>query len=186
MPYSFRSEQWLPYPVEIVFAFFADPENLPVLIPSALRARLERTTLVPPTRVNGASYSSGAAGAGSQIVLSLRLLPPVPIRVRLHAEIIDFEANRSFCDRQIRGPFSFWQHSHRFRALDRNGPAVTVLTDEIEYDLPLGPLGSLAHALFVRRQIEAAFAFRRERIAQELARAASEQTSNKTQESRVS
>lgn len=183
MPYSFRSEQWLPYPVETVFAFFADPENLPALVPPALCARLERTALVPPTRVNGASYPSSVAGAGSQIVLSLRALPLVPVRVRLHAEIIGFEANRSFCDCQIRGPFAFWQHNHRFRALDRN---VTILTDEIEYDLPLGLLGRLAHALFVRRQIEAAFTFRRERILQTLARITQEQPSTKAQESRVS
>lgn len=171
MPYSFRSEQWLPYPVETVFAFFADPENLPAVLPPRQRARIERVTLVPPPRVNGVKTSSAAAGTGSRIVLSLRPLPWIPIRVRWHAEITQFDANRSFCDRQLRGPFAYWQHSHRVRALDRNGP--TVLTDEVEYDLPLGFLGHMAHALFVQKQIEAAFAYRREKTLETLARATS-------------
>ncbi len=169
MPYSFRSEQWLPYPVETVFALFADPENLPALMPAWQRARIERITLVPPPSAGG--IKAPAAGAGTRLVLSLRPLRAIPIRVRWHAEIVQFEGNRSFCDRQIRGPFAYWQHCHRVRALDRNGP--TVLTDEVEYDLPLGILGHMAHALFVQRQIEAAFAYRHQRTLEALARAAS-------------
>jgi ligand-binding SRPBCC domain-containing protein len=167
MPYSFRSEQWLPYPVETVFAFFADPENLPALLPPWQHARLESMTLLSPQRANGKTPSN-AAGAGSRITLSLRSLPFLPIRVRWDAEITQFEANHSFSDRQIRGPFASWQHNHRFLSLDRNGPSVTVLTDEIEYDLPLGPLGNIAHALFVRKQIESTFAFRREQVVKAL------------------
>ena len=30
MGYTFQTEQWLPYPVEDVFALFADPRNLPL------------------------------------------------------------------------------------------------------------------------------------------------------------
>ncbi len=175
MPYSFRSEQWLPYPVETVFAFFADPENLPALLPPWQHARLESVMLVAPQRANSKALSK-AAGAGSRITLSLRSVPPLPIRTRWDAEIVQFETNHSFCDRQLRGPFTFWQHNHRFLSLDRTGPGVTVLTDEIEYDLPLGPLGNIAHALFVRKQIEKTFAFRREQVVKALAQAAPTKT----------
>lgn len=169
MPYSFRSEQWLPYPVETVFAFFADPENLPALLPPWQHARLEGVTLVAPPRANSKALSN-AAGTGSRIKLSLRSLPFFPVRISWDAEIVQFEANHSFCDRQLRGPFTFWQHNHRFLSLDRTGPGVTVLTDEIEYDLPLGPLGNIAHVLFVRKQIEKTFAFRREHVVKALAK----------------
>ncbi|HEY5057223.1 MAG TPA: SRPBCC family protein [Acidobacteriaceae bacterium] len=185
MPYSFRSEQWLPYPVEAVFAFFADPENLPALMPPWQRVRIEKLTLVPP-RGDAAHLSAKAAGAGSRIVLSMRAIPLVPIRVRWDAEIIEFEPNRHFTDRQVRGPFAFWQHTHHVRALDRNGPGVTVVTDEVNYDLPLWIFGHMAHALFLHRQIEKVFAFRRERIIDALARATSTQPAASPQDTRAS
>jgi len=32
----------------------------------------------------------------------------------------------------------------------------------VDYELPLGPLGALAQVLFVRRQLDAIFAYRRQ------------------------
>jgi len=174
MPYSFRSEQWLPYPVDAVFAFFANPENLPALMPPWQRVRIERLTLVPP-RGNGTQVPAKAAGAGSRIVLNMRVVPGIPIRVRWDAEIIEYETNRHFTDRQVRGPFAFWQHNHHVRALDRNGPGVTVVTDEVNYEIPFSIFGHMAHALFLHQQIEKIFAYRRERIIDALARATSTQ-----------
>jgi ligand-binding SRPBCC domain-containing protein len=39
------------------------------------------------------------------------------------------------------------------------------MTDRVRYRLPLGPLGELAHPVFVRRTLERIFDFRRDRIA---------------------
>ena len=41
MRHPFAAEQWLPYPVELVFAFFANPQNLPRLMPAWQKARIE-------------------------------------------------------------------------------------------------------------------------------------------------
>ncbi len=175
MPYSFRSEQWLSHPVDTVFAFLADPANLPALMPAWQRSRLEHVSLVPPRRAAGVDDPRKAAGAGTRLTLSLRPIPHLPIRVRWHAEIVEFAWNDHFCDRQISGPFAWWQHYHRVRALE---PQVTILTDEVEYDLPFGALGSLAHRLFVRRKIEEAFTFRHAQIAASLALASMPVTSD--------
>jgi ligand-binding SRPBCC domain-containing protein len=40
------------------------------------------------------------------------------------------------------------------------------MRDRVEYELPLGPLGRIAHTLFVRRQLEAIFDFRARAIAE--------------------
>ncbi len=40
MRHTFQTEQWLPFPVELVFAFFAYPENLPRLMPAWQKARI--------------------------------------------------------------------------------------------------------------------------------------------------
>ena len=38
------------------------------------------------------------------------------------------------------------------------------MTDHVEYALPLGPLGRIAHALQVRRNVETIFDYRFDRI----------------------
>ena len=38
------------------------------------------------------------------------------------------------------------------------------MRDVVRYALPFGPLGDLAHALVVRRDLEAIFAYRAERV----------------------
>ena len=170
MPYSFRSEQWLPYPVETVFAFFADPQNLSALMPPAQQARIDKLHLAQPSGAAAAQLPSRLAGVGSLISLSWRPLPSLPLRIRWLAEIIEFRTNDAFCDRQVRGPFRYWLHKHRVRAVvDRGGPGVTVLTDEIDYELPFGLLGTLSH-YFVHSQLEKAFAYRRAHLGEALAR----------------
>ena len=44
----FQTSQWLPFPVELVFAFFANPVNLPRLMPPRLETRIEDARIAPP------------------------------------------------------------------------------------------------------------------------------------------
>ena len=48
MRYRFTAEQNIPYPLETAFAFFADPANLPRLMPSWQDARIDTATFVAP------------------------------------------------------------------------------------------------------------------------------------------
>jgi ligand-binding SRPBCC domain-containing protein len=168
MGYTFQAEQWLPYPVEEVFAFLADARNLPLLLPSWQRARLESVTIVPPPRKSGSLTPTQAAGIGSQITLSFRPFRFSPFRVRWEAEIAEFSWNTQFRDKQVRGPFSYWSHSHYLRSIDRAGIGVTLMVDQIEYELPLGPLGKMASG-FVEKQLRAIFDFRQQRLIEILA-----------------
>ena len=61
---------------------------------------------------------------------------------------------------QRQGPYSLWHHQHLFEQ-DGNG---TLMTDIVHYKLPLGPLGVLAKSLFVGKQLEDIFEYRREVI----------------------
>jgi ligand-binding SRPBCC domain-containing protein len=158
MRHNFQAEQWLPYPREQVFAFFADPANLPPLMPRWQEARVEKADYVPPPL---ASPASGfAAGKGSLITISFRAIPFFPLRLRWDAYIADFRWNDFFCDEQRRGPFKYFRHCHRTREEVREGIGGTVVTDAVEYELPLGLLGELANALVIKRQIRALFAYR--------------------------
>ena len=69
-----------------------------------------------------------------------------------------------FVDRQLRGPYALWHHTHTFEPV----PGGTLLRDVVRYRLPFGPFGRLVERLFVRRDVERIFAYRHEVIARRL------------------
>ncbi len=167
MRQHFQTEQYLRYPVAQVFAFFADPANLPRLMPAWQRARIESAVLVPPPPPPQAfpGWERIQAGSGSRMTLTIRPFPLSPIRLPWEALIEDFCWLEGFCDVQVSGPFRYWRHCHSV------GPSGTgtLLTDSVEYELPLGALGTFAHWIFVRRQLAATFRFRQQRTLELLA-----------------
>jgi ligand-binding SRPBCC domain-containing protein len=169
MRYSYHTEQWLPYPVERVFTFFANPDNLPLLMPRWQKARIDEAILRPPPTLILTSASSREAGAGSQVTLSFLPFPFAPARIRWTSEIIEFSRNSHFCDQQMSGPFAYWKHCHYLRPSNRDGLDVTLIEDDVEYELPFGALTGLAHRFFLRRQIERAFAYRQSQLTKILA-----------------
>ncbi len=161
MRHTLHSEQWLPWSPPAVFAFFATPLNLPPLMPPWQGARIEEAILQPPPPSPSESPRNiVAAGAGTRLILSFRAFPRSPLRLNWHARIAEFEWNHHFCDVQDRGPFKHWRHCHHIEPQTKDGVEGTLLTDDLEYELPLGPLGDLANKLAVRKQLESIFAFR--------------------------
>jgi ligand-binding SRPBCC domain-containing protein len=174
MRHTFEAIQWLPYPVELVFAFFANPENLPRLMPKWQKARIEEAAFAPPpprpTSANPIRLRGIIAGAGTRMTLSFRPFPLSPFRVPWDAEITEFLWNDHFCDIQHRGPFAYWSHCHRLqpetRIRDGAALAGTLLRDEVKYELPLGAVGQLAQRFFMERQVKSIFNFRHQRTAE--------------------
>jgi ligand-binding SRPBCC domain-containing protein len=158
MRHHFQTEQWLPYPRERVFAFFADPANLPPLMPAWQRARVERANYVSPPEAP--SPGQVVAGEGSLITISFRPIPLFPLRLEWDAYIAEFRWDEYFCDEQRRGPFQYFRHCHRVSDEVRDGVMGSVVSDAVEYELPLGRLGDLANGLAVRGQIRSLFAHR--------------------------
>lgn len=160
----FATEQWLPFPKEVVFAFFANPVNLPPLMPEWQRARIDEATLVPPPAdADQRRAGSIFAGSGTKLLVTARAAPGIPLRLPWLALIEDFHWNESFCDVQVTGPFAYWRHCHSVRSEERDGRAGTVVKDDVHYELPLpavswlgAPLGPLAMgAMFRHRQRQA-------------------------------
>jgi ligand-binding SRPBCC domain-containing protein len=69
------------------------------------------------------------------------------VRQRLTARIAAFERLHRFVDEQVRGAFKRFTHVHEFLPL----PGGTLMVDTFRYTAPLGPLGRVADALFLRR-----------------------------------
>jgi ligand-binding SRPBCC domain-containing protein len=164
----FETSQWVPFTVEEVFAFFAVPANLPLLMPPEQQTRIEKTLLQPPPPPPfDASILAGvrnlAAGTGSEIVFSFRPLPLLPLRLNWTARIVEFEWNNCFADEMVHGPFKRMLHCHSVAAQARSGATGAVVTDRVEYVLPGGAIGNVADRQ-VRAQMEKGFAFRQKRL----------------------
>jgi ligand-binding SRPBCC domain-containing protein len=166
MRHHFTSSQWVPYSRATVFRFFANPANLPPLMPRWQAARIDRIDIVPPP---GESPSSAVAGLSSTMRISFRPVPLSPIRQTWHAIISEFARDEHFCDEQQSGPFAYWKHCHRLRDESRNGVSGTLLTDDVVYEIKLGVLGELAHSLFLARQIQNLFRHRQQQLEKLLA-----------------
>lgn len=138
--YVLEREQVVRAPLAEVFDFFSAARNLEALTPRWLRFEVlsPEPILMRP---------------GTVIKYRLRLRG-VPLRwVSL---IEEWEPGRKFVDRQLRGPYRLWHHTHEFA----EHPDGTLVRDRVRYQVPLGPLGALAHAAFVRRDLDRVFAFR--------------------------
>ena len=142
MPHTYRLErrQFILLPRAEVFAFFADARNLEAITPPALHFRI-----LTPQPID--------IGTGSRIDYRLALFG-IPFQWR--TRIVSFDPPRSFADVQERGPYQLWHHTHEFTEQDGG----TLMVDRVDYQLALGPLGGLAHALFVERQLEHIFDYR--------------------------
>lgn len=141
-PRVFTCEDWLPRRVEKVFPFFADPYNLERITPDFLRFQVVATTGDPVCEGTIIDYR-----------LRLRGIP-----FAWKTRIDEWVPGVRFVDRQIRGPYALWHHTHEFAARDGG----TLIRDCVRYRLPLGVLGHVAAGWLVRRDVERIFAHRRE------------------------
>ena len=110
--------------------------------------------------------SEGAFGTDGQRV-EFRTALLGPIKGTWRAEAYDFQPGVRFQDRQLKGPFAFWNHTHSFIS---DGPDRSSLDDRIEYRVPGGMLGRLVAGGMVRRRLDAMFRYRHALTASDLRR----------------
>jgi ligand-binding SRPBCC domain-containing protein len=138
--------QLIPATLDKVWPFFSDPANLPRITPPHMQF-----VVLSPSR-------GDRIYAGQLIEYKLRPLPW--LRTRWLTEITQVEEGHYFVDEQRQGPYSLWHHQHHFREIQGG----VEMTDLVHYTIPLGPLGDLANAFFVRRRLEEVFRYRRQQV----------------------
>jgi uncharacterized protein len=141
-PFIFHAEQYVPHPLDEVFEFFSKAENLQQLTPAWLHFRILEVEPSPVRKGTHIRYS-----------LRWRVFP-----IQWTTEITEWEPPHRFVDVQLKGPYKLWHHEHRFAA-EGSG---TRISDEVQYLLPFGMVGSIAHALKVKKDVETIFNYRRE------------------------
>ena len=138
--FTLTKEQRIERPVNEVFAFFERPENLATITPPELGFRI-----LTPTPIE--------MKPGTLIDYSVRILG---VRTHWRTLICDYQPPHRFVDSQLKGPYTFWHHTHTFEEVDGG----TIIRDEVRYVLPFGWLGRLMNRLVVRRQLRGIFEFR--------------------------
>ena len=141
--YSFENVQFLPVSLAEAWNFFSTPENLKELTPPYLH-------MVVQSR-------SGSNRIYPGQIISYRLKPMLGIPVSWVTEITHVVHANFFVDEQRFGPYAFWHHAHFFREVSGG----VEMRDLVHYKLPLGFLGQFANRLFVRRQLEGIFQYRK-------------------------
>lgn len=142
----FRCETIVPRTLEETFAFFSDARNLDRLTPPWVGFQI--LTPCPISMKQGALIDYRIRVHG------------VPLSWR--SEILRWDPPHDFVDVQVRGPYRWWRHTHRFEAC----PEGTRVIDEVEYR---APLAWLTHPLMIARDVRRIFEYRQGALRRALA-----------------
>ncbi len=127
-------------PAAVVWAFHEAPDAFARLTPP-----WQKTEIVQPPR---------SLEVGTRVIVHTWI---GPVKQEIVAEHVEYERGRMFADRMVRGPFASWFHRH---VVAPRGENECTLTDDIEYELPLGIIGRVLGGWFARRELERLFDFR--------------------------
>jgi ligand-binding SRPBCC domain-containing protein len=143
--YVLKRVQRLPVSLEAAWDFFSHPKNLAALTPASLNLKFTNELF-------GDGMYPGQ-------LITYNVKPVLGIPLFWMTEITHVQKPHFFVDEQRRGPYSLWHHEHHFKPITGG----VEMTDLVHYSLPMGPLGRLAHSVFIKRQLEKIFAYRFEK-----------------------
>jgi len=126
---------------ERLFDFHLDAKNLRSISPRWFRTQLLRDE-----------------GEATDRILDFRV-SSFMIPTRWHVEVSEYNRPLILSDLVTKGPFNYFHHRRTF--LEESGQ--TIMTDRVEYMLPLGFLGRIFDFLIMRRIVSGLFAYRHRR-----------------------
>lgn len=140
--YQFRREQLVNGTLSEVWDFISSPHNLKRITPPEMGFHV-RTPDLPQKMYAG-------------MLISYTVRPLWGIPVNWLTEITQVVPQHYFVDEQRIGPYALWHHQHILEAVDGG----VLMKDIVSYSPPLGPLGSIANALGIRKKLEQIFDYR--------------------------
>lgn len=153
-----KQKQFLPISLQEAWRFFSDPANLAEITPDKMDFKIQ--------------YISGDGKMYPGQLIRYRIKIFAGIWANWITEITQMTYQQNFIDEQRFGPYAFWHHQHHFKVVDGG----VEITDEVNYAIPLGWIGRLAHWLFVGREVNAIFAHRYHFLEQRFRKSASQIT----------
>ena len=145
--YQFCSVQYLNTDLKSIWEFASSPKNLKKITPDYMLFNI--------TSNNNDKIYPG-------MIISYNVAPILNIKLNWVTEITQVFENKYFIDEQRIGPYSLWHHQHLFELEDDK----VKMTDIVTYKPPFGLLGRIANSLFIKKQLESIFEFRRNKMNQ--------------------
>ena len=143
--YTLHKTQKLPITLDQAWEFLCNPANLSKLTPSEMKMKI----------ISGADRPMYAGQ-----VLQYSVTPLAGIKTKWVSEITQYEHKKYFVDLQLYGPYAFWHHKHFIHEIEGG----VKMEDVIDYKVPFGILGQLAHPLLVKPKLESIFNYRKTQL----------------------
>jgi ligand-binding SRPBCC domain-containing protein len=144
--YNLKQEQFLPVSLDEAWEFFSHPKNLAVMTPEYLNLKFTNELF-------GDGMYPGQ-------VITYKVKPLLGIPMFWMTEITHVVPGKFFVDEQRFGPYALWHHQHHFEAVEGG----VMMTDIVHYKAPLGFLGDIAVSLFIKKQLNEIFDFRKKKV----------------------
>ena len=142
MRHQLYREQQLNCDIDTAWQFFSSPFNLAKITPKDMG-------FVVTSKLVDASIYEG-------MIIEYKVSPLLKIPMKWKTKITQVEQNKSFTDFQQKGPYKYWNHFHEFIPNEKG----VLMKDTIDYELPLGILGSIAHVMVVKSKLNHIFNYR--------------------------
>lgn len=141
MIYKIKKSIKLKLDIDQAWSFFSNPNNLKIITPPKLNMTIT-------SEEQNQMYEG--------MIIKYNVHPILNIPLPWVTEITHVVPEKYFVDEQRFGPYKMWHHQHLFEPI-KDGVEVI---DIVDYIMPFGPIGSVVHALFVRKDIESIFEYR--------------------------
>lgn len=142
MNYRLIRTQQLHCNIDTAWKFFSSPYNLSRITPKNMKFQV--LTALPDERI----YEG--------MIIDYKVSPLLGIPMRWRTRITQVNEGRSFTDVQEKGPYKRWNHFHEFIPNEQG----VLVKDTVDYELPLGFLGQIAHKVMVRKKLQHIFDYR--------------------------
>ena len=142
MRFQLYREQQLNCDIETAWSFFSSPLNLSKITPKNMGFNVI-------SNLESKDIYEG-------MIIEYKVSPALHIPLRWITKITQVEKNKSFTDFQEKGPYKYWNHFHEFVPNDKG----VLMKDTVDYELPFGLLGRIAHTVFVKKKLENIFNYR--------------------------
>ena len=143
--YRLQSLQKLPISREEAWQFLSDPRNLKTITPDYMGFEI---------------LSGGDKPMFSGQIIQYIVTPVAGIKTKWVTEITHVREGEYFVDEQRFGPYSLWHHKHFIKSI----PGGVEMEDIIDYKLPFGIIGQLAHPFLVKSKLDEIFDYRKNKL----------------------
>lgn len=137
--YTLTSEQILPISLEKAWDFFTLPKNLDKITPEEMKFSITNNP-------------ADTTYAGQIITYKIGILPL--ISSNWITEITHLQEKKFFVDEQRFGPYAMWHHEHHFT---ETSEGKVLMTDIVNFKLPLGILGDVVAGSMVVNRVKFIF-----------------------------